>query len=212
MNLLYLISKVFKKMHIPAIRESKIHSTARICSRSHTVHTSLGKYSYIGNFCTVINTSIGSFCSIADNCIIGGANHPIYWVSTSPVFHTGKNVMRKNFSSHEFKTTEKTNIGNDVWIGNNCLIKSGINISDGAVIGMGSVVTKDVGAYEIWAGNPAKLIRKRFSDDKKSILLNSKWWNYDDETLKRKALYFSDVESFISIVKSEEENEDTTLG
>ncbi len=122
------------------------------------------KYSYIGNYCTVINSEIGKFCSIADNCIIGGANHPIGWVSTSPVFHQGKNVLRKNFSALEFVTTTRTFIGNDVWIGSNCLIKSGIKISDGAVIGMGSVVTKNVGPYEIWAGNPAKMIKGRFAD------------------------------------------------
>jgi len=197
MNILYLISKIVKKFHIPAIRESKIHSTAKVSSGSHIVSTNLGKYSYIGNFCTIINTSIGNFCSIADNCIIGGANHPINWVSTSPVFHNGKNIMKKNFSSHEFKTTECTNIGNDVWIGNNCLIKSGVNISNGAVIGMGSVVTKDVGAYEIWAGNPAKLIRKRFEEDVIEYINESQWWQLGDNDLQEIATMVNNIPEFI---------------
>lgn len=197
MNLLYLISKLFKKMHIPAVKESIVHNTARVCSGSHIVRTNIGKYSYIGNFCTVINTSIGSFCSIADNCIIGGANHPIYWVSTSPVFHNGKNIMGKNFSSHEFKTTEETNIGNDVWIGNNCLIKSGVSISNGAVIGMGSVVSKDVGAYEIWAGNPAKLIRKRFEEDVIEYINESQWWQLGDNDLQEIATRVNNIPEFI---------------
>lgn len=197
MNLLYLISKLFKKMHIPAVKESIVHNTARVCSGSHIVRTNIGKYSYIGNFCTVINTSIGSFCSIADNCIIGGANHPIYWVSTSPVFHNGKNIMGKNFSSHELKTTEETNIGNDVWIGNNCLIKSGVSISNGAVIGMGSVVTKDVGAYEIWAGNPAKLIRKRFEEDVIEYINESQWWQLGDNDLQEIATRVNNIPEFI---------------
>ena len=197
MNFIYLISKMIKKLHIPAVRDSKIHPTAIICSGSHIVRTSLGKYSYVGNFCTVINAAIGGFCSIADNCIIGGASHPIEWVSTSPVFHRGKNILRKNYSNHEFNTTEKTYIGNDVWIGNNCLIKSGIKINDGAVIGMGSVVTKDVGAYEIWGGNPARLIRKRFSDDKIENLLEIKWWNFEDTKLSEHAKYFDSIDQFI---------------
>lgn len=212
MDLLFLISKIIKKMHIPAVRDSEIHKTAKVCAGSHMVNTKLDSYSYIGNFCTVINTSIGKFCSIADNCIIGGASHPIDWVSTSPVFHHGKNIMHKNFSNHQFKTVEKTTIGSDVWIGNNCLIKSGITIGNGAVIGMGSVVTKDVGPYEIWGGNPAKIFRKRFNDEIISELLDIKWWDNDDDILKKRAEYFTDVEIFINHVKLEGNNENITLG
>lgn len=185
-------------MHIPAINNSKIDKTARVCSASHVVSSKMGKYSYIGNSCTVVNASIGNFCSIADNCIIGGASHPIDWVSSSPVFHEGKNIMKKNFSSHEFKTGKETFIGSDVWIGNNCLIKSGVKIEDGAIIGMGSVLTKDVGAFEIWAGNPAQLIRKRFNEDVIKKLIESNWWEWDDDILTQKANYFNNVEKFLS--------------
>ena len=85
MNIWYLLSKFIKKLHIPSIKNSNIDNTARVCSASHLVNVKIGKYSYVGNFCTVINAQIGNFCSIADNCIIGGASHPISWVSTSPV-------------------------------------------------------------------------------------------------------------------------------
>lgn len=208
----YYLSKLIKKLHIPAIKECKIDKTSKVCSGSHLVNVTMARYSYIGNFCTVLNTNIGAFCSIADNVIIGGASHPLDWVSTSPVFHSGKNVMIKNFYGHSFENTYITNIGNDVWIGNNCLIKAGIKVGNGAVIGMGSVVTKDVGPYEIWGGNPAKLIRKRLSEEKIYELLNTKWWNYDDKKLENLALYFSNVESFINRTKSEGRNEDITLG
>jgi acetyltransferase-like isoleucine patch superfamily enzyme len=197
MNLFYLISKAIKKIQIPAIIKSKIDETARVSSASHIVNSILGKYSYIGNSCTIVSTQIGSFCSIADNCIIGGASHPIEWVSSSPVFHEGKNIMRNNFSTHKYQTVKNTIIGNDVWIGNNCLIKSGITIRDGAVIGMGSVVTKNVGPYEVWAGNPAKLIRKRFSDEQIEKLLSSGWWKWDDIRISNKASSFNDVEKFL---------------
>lgn len=197
MSLCYLISKLVKKLHIPAIKNSNIDRRAKVCSGSHLVYTSLGKYSYVGNFCTIINTQIGGFCSIADNCIIGGANHPIEWVSTSPVFHEGKNIMKKNFSTHEYTSGKETIIGNDVWIGNNCLIKGGVKIGNGAVIGMGAVLTKDVGDYEIWAGNPAHLIRKRFSDEIINQLLESCWWGWDDEALYQAAPYFNNVAGFL---------------
>lgn len=197
MSFMYYLSKLIKKMNFPAVKNSKIDKTSKICSGSHVVNSELGKYSYIGNFCTVINTKIGSFCSIADNCIIGGSSHPIKWVSTSPVFHEGKNIMRRNFSNHPYITSIETIIGNDVWIGNNCLIKSGVTIGDGAVIGMGSVLTKDVGSYEIWAGNPAKLIRKRFNEDIIKKLQTKNWWDLPEKVLCQHAERFNDVEQYI---------------
>ena len=194
----YYISKLIKKLHIPAVKNSKIDKTARVCPGAHIVNTNLDKYSYVGNYSTVLYCEIGKFCSIADNCKIGGAAHPMDWVSTSPVFHAGHNILGINFSSHHFDAFTKTYIGNDVWIGNNCLIKAGITIGDGAIIGMGSVVMKNVGSYEVWAGNPAKLIRRRFSEDIIESLLSIKWWNYDDETLKTQSESFSEVNIFIS--------------
>ncbi|AIY06290.1 hypothetical protein Plano_2325 [Planococcus sp. PAMC 21323] len=200
MNILYLISKIVKKIHIPAIKNSKIHKSSKICSASHIVNTNIGKYTYIGNSCTVLQARIGNFCSVADNCIIGGASHPIEWGSTSPVFHNKKNVMKKNFSNHTFITGEETVIGSDVWIGNNSLIKSGLHIGNGAIIGMGSVLTKNVGPYEIWAGNPARLIRKRFDEETISMLQKSEWWTYDNTSLKNISTKIHDIKSFTKIL------------
>lgn len=201
LNIFYLISKLIKKINIPAIKNSKIDKTSKICSGSHVVDSIIGRYTYAGNFCTIINTTIGNFCSIADNCIIGGSKHPIDWGSTSPVFHTGKNILKKKYSDHAFAVSEHTTIGNDVWIGNNCLIKSGIRIKDGAIIGMGSVVTKDIGEFEIWAGNPAKLLRKRFSDDQIEKIVKSKWWNFEDEKIKKISKNINDINNFISALE-----------
>ena len=65
------------------------------------------------------------------------------------------------------------------------------------VLGLGAVVTKDVPPYEIWAGNPARLIRKRFDDATIAALLESRWWDFDEETLTRKAALFNDVAAFL---------------
>lgn len=197
MDIKYLFSKFIKKIYIPAIKKSKIDRTSKVCAGSHIINVNIGKFSYIGNYCTVLTTDIGSFCSIADNCIIGGSSHPIKWVSSSPVFHQGKNTLKKNFAHHNFNTNKKTIIGNDVWLGNNCLIKSGISIGNGAIIGMGSVVTKNVGDYEIWAGNPARLIKKRFDDETISALLESQWWGYNSEKIESLSDVFNDVEKFL---------------
>lgn len=198
MKISYLISKILKKIHIPAIKSSNIHFSSKIGSFSHIVNVTVNRYSYVGSNCSVIDSDIGSFCSIADNVIIGGASHPMDWVSTSPVFHIGKNFLRKNFSKHEYNVTMKTTLKNDIWIGNNSLIKSGVTIENGAIVGMGSVVTKDIGAYEIWAGNPAKFIRKRFNEEEIKVLLHSLWWEYNDNELVKLANVINNKKDFIA--------------
>jgi len=158
----------------------------------------MGKYSYIGNYCTVINTDIGNYCSVGDSCFIGAEDHPTEWVSSSPVFHGGKNIMRKNFATHSFETGKRTVIENDVWLGTHCMIRNGIKIGTGAIIGMGSVVTKNVGDFEIWAGNPARFIRKRFAEEDISKILEIKWWEWSDTDLIRRANTFNDLQAFLS--------------
>lgn len=201
MNIKYIISKLIKKIHISAIKDSKLDETAKVASGTHIINSKIGRFSYVGNFSTILNVEIGNFCSIADNCQIGSANHPINWVSTSPVFHQGNNILKKNFSAHEYNTSLKTVIGSDVWIGSNCLIKGGIKIGNGSIIGMGAVVTKNIGDFEIWAGNPAKLIRKRFEIETIESILESNWWNCSDSVIEEIAKDFNDIQNFIEKYK-----------
>ncbi|MCI8483531.1 MAG: CatB-related O-acetyltransferase [Lachnospiraceae bacterium] len=161
MRVTYLFAKFMKKIQIPAVRNCKIHKSAKVCSGSNLVNSSLGAYSYVGNYCTVVGAKIGKFCSIADNCVIGGAQHPYKWVSTSPAFIKGKNCMGVNLGENEYRASRESRIGNDVWIGDHCLIKGGVTIGDGAVIGMGAVVTKDVGPYEVWGGGTSQVNFKK---------------------------------------------------
>jgi len=194
----YLISKLLKKtLNIPAIKNCEIDVTSRVCSASDVTNSTMGRYSYIGSYCSVINTNIGSFCSIADHCVIGGAAHSLDWVSTSPVFNSGKNIMHKNFSESNFEPFKNTVICNDVWIGSNSLIKSGVRIGNGAVVGMGSVVTKDVEPYTIVAGNPAKVIRKRFDSVTIEKLNKINWWNWENDKISEMATYFNNIDLFL---------------
>lgn len=201
-KLVFVIAKVIEKIHIPVIKNTIVHKTSKVSSKSSVYDSSIDKYSYIGKNCIIINTRIGKFTSIANNVMIGGANHPIDWVSTSPVFHKGDNILRKNFSTHPFQVNSETKIGNDVWIGNNAIIKNGLTIGDGAIVGMGSVVVSSIGSYEIWAGNPAKLLRKRFSDDLISKLLVVKWWDLEETCLGEYAKYVNSCELFIEKVEN----------
>ena len=180
-----------------AIKNTKIHKTASVGNGAQLVNSSIGRYSYLYGT-SAVYTDIGSFCSIASGSTIGGGSHPTDWVSSSPVFYKGGNVLKKNFSQNDYPEFKRTTIGNDVWIGSKCLIKGGVNIGDGAVIGMGSVVTKDVPPYEIWAGNPAKCIRKRFDDATISKLLEIKWWDKSDEELAKCGDLFNDPAKLIN--------------
>jgi chloramphenicol O-acetyltransferase type B len=165
----------------------------------------MGKCSYVGYDSQVIHTQIGSFCSIGDFFLCGGANHPADWVSTSSAFYGGKhNGNSKHFASFEIPHTPRTYIGNDVWCGARVIVKAGVNIGTGAIIGTGSVVTHDVPPYAIVAGVPAKIIRYRFNDDIINRLLESKWWELSDKQLKSIAPYIRRPEEFL--LKIEEIN------
>ncbi len=122
---------------------------------------------------------IGKFCQIASGVefVMNGANHQMNAVSTFP-FYTLEGWNMKNPSTEDLQLRGDTVIGNDVWIGQNATILPGVKIGDGAIIGANSTVGSDVAPYTIVAGNPAKMIRKRFDDELIQLMLDWKWWNY----------------------------------
>lgn len=201
MTISYIIAKIFKKIRGSAIVNSVIHHSSKIEAGSNIVNLKMGKYSFSGYDCEIYNAEIGNYCSIANNVVIGGAAHPTTWVSMSPVFYKGRDSISKKFSEFVREPDKTTLIGHDVWIGQYVLIKQGLNIGTGAVIGMGSVVTKDVPPYEIWAGNPAKFIRKRFDDQTIASLLQTKWWVLPDKTIAQYATNVKDVRKFLASFK-----------
>lgn len=129
---------------------------------------------------------IGKFCSISDEVkIFLGGNHRIDWTTTYPFAGlTGEWPEAETVSDHNISKGDVV-IGNDVWIGYGASILSGVTIGDGAVIGAFALVTKDVAPYSIVGGNPAKEIKKRFSEEKIAELLKLKWWNWPVEKIKK---------------------------
>ena len=129
---------------------------------------------------------IGNYCSIS-TCvkIFLGGNHRVEWVSTYP-FNEFNDIFEnaKSIKGHP-ATKGDVVIGNDVWIGYGATILSGVTIGDGAVIAANSCVAKNVNAYEIVAGNPAKIIKKRFDDTTIEKLLSLKWWNWDEKKISQ---------------------------
>ena len=167
-------------------------------------NSSLGYASYIGNNGEFSGCKIGRFTSIGSNVRVVSANHPVgSFVSSHPAFYSDKYFL-SYVSEGKFKEHLTTSngyeceIGNDVWIGDNTLIKGGITIGDGAVIGMGSIVTKDVPPYTVVAGVPAKTIRKKFDDVTVDNLLKIRWWERPINWIEDHAEDFSDVQQFIN--------------
>lgn len=193
----YALARLQKRLRLSAIRNTIIGFDSAIEAGSQVIDTTIGRHSFCGYDCTILNAEIGSFCSIAQNVTIGGAAHPIHFVSTSPVFLSHRDSVKTKFSRHAFEDIPRTTIGHDVWIGYRATIRSGVTIGTGAVIGMGAVVTKDVAPYTIAAGNPAREIRQRFSSEIVDALLKSSWWDFDDQRLKIAAHNFTSPEAFL---------------
>ena len=121
---------------------------------------------------------IGKFCQIATGVefVMNDANHQMSAVSTFP-FYTLEGWDMEAPSASDMPFKGNTVIGNDVWIGQNAVILPGVNIGDGAIIGANSVVGSKVAPYTIVAGNPAKVIRKRFDEELIDLMLRFKWWD-----------------------------------
>lgn len=171
---------------------SRISRKAKINRFSKVYNSNISDYSYIGPNTELVNATIGKYCSIAGNCNIGLANHTKNFISTSPIFTERKNGTGTSWIKADVvsQLQKEVIIGNDVWIGNKATIFSGINIGNGAIVGANAVVTKDVPNYAVVVGIPAKIIRYRFSDEIIKELLNTNWWDAQDEDLKKNISYF----------------------
>lgn len=149
---------------------------------------------------------IGKFCAIAPRVkfIMNGANHKMKAFTTYPfgLFRNGWENGIPGIEELPFK--RDTEVGNDVWIGMESIIMPGIKIGDGAIIAAKSVVTKDVPPYTIVGGNPATIIRKRFSDDVIELLLKIRWWDWEVEKITENItlLCSEDVDKLIHMLNS----------
>lgn len=168
----------------------------------------LGMGSYVSRNAIIKKSKVGRFCSIGTGVQSCLGLHPSQaFVSTHPAFFStqkqaGISFVEKDiFGEHIYIDSEKkysVQIGHDVWIGNNALIMDGVTIGNGAIIAAGSVITKDVPAYAVYGGIPAKLIRYRFTEQEITKLQQIAWWNWDLEKIRAHSYMFNNLSAFFA--------------
>lgn len=167
--------------------------------------TYVGYGSYISDFSKLFQTYIGKYTSIGQNVTTAIGKHPISEnISTCPSFFSLNPKNRLRYVAEQYyeeiavqnDSIYSIIIGNDVWIGNNVTILQGVTIGDGAIVGAGAVVTKNIEPYAVCVGNPARVVKYRFSKDEIQKLLKLQWWNRNIEWIKGHADGFKDPQQF----------------
>lgn len=167
--------------------------------RALLVDVTIDDYSYVGRDNVVACADIGKFTCFGPEVVVGLPKHPTKgFISAHPAFYsTAKQAQITFIEENMFNEFERVRIGHDVWIGTRSIIMGGITIGNGAIIGAGAVVTKDVPPYAVVAGVPAKVIKHRFDAEQVKTLEAIQWWNRDAVWLKKNAKQFHRVDEFL---------------
>jgi phosphonate metabolism protein (transferase hexapeptide repeat family) len=178
----------------PWIHETAIVKNSRmgvwtvVGERCEVLSSDLMDYTYLIRDAAVFNAEVGKFANIASHVRINPVNHPM-WRATLHHFtyrsisHLMADDDDDNNEVSNWRNSKRVIIGPDVWIGHAAIVMPGVSVGTGSIIGSGSVVTKDVPDYTIVAGNPAKIIRRRVTEDVELALKRIAWWDWSREQL-----------------------------
>jgi phosphonate metabolism protein (transferase hexapeptide repeat family) len=167
--------------------KTELGAYTEVGARTMLQEVSMGDYSYVVNDSQITYTSIGKFCSIAAMTRINPGNHPTHRATQAHFTYRASAYFPGEDDDAEFfdwRRSHHVTFGHDVWIGHGAVILPGRNIGTGAVVAAGAIVTKDVPPYTIVAGNPARILRRRFSQAVADGLMDLAWWDWDHETLR----------------------------
>jgi hypothetical protein len=169
------------------LQDVRLGAYCEVGARTMLLDVEMGDYSYVVNDSQMTYTTIGKFCSIAAMTRINPGNHPMHRATQAHFTYRASAYFPGESDDAEFFAWRKGHrvyIGHDVWIGHGAIVLPGRKVGTGAVIAGGAVVTKDVAPYTIVGGNPARPIKRRFTEKIEERLVRLGWWDWDHEALR----------------------------
>ncbi len=169
-----------------SVRDSTFGIYCEVGARTKVAECSFGDFAYVVNDSDIIYTDVGKFCSIAAHTRINPGNHPVERVAMNHFTYRSSayGLGEDDPAFFDWRRSFRCRLGHDVWIGHGVVVLPGVSMGNGAVAGAGSVVTKDVPAWTIVVGNPARVLRPRFAPPLAEAIERIAWWDWDRDRLR----------------------------